>query len=435
MVEHMSQTSTAAPLVDVPALLLRFTVQGVALGVAGALLVGVFAAGPIVGTAIGAAVAAVGATLGGPAGFAAGLGAIAARRLFRRPIVTGLGGAIGSLAVLLPVVTLVRTGVDVLGAAVLLVAAIGAAVASPLTLRALERRSPTTHDSMGSWLLTAALVVGGIVSTLLFTLIARLPSVNDACREFGGGEARETMLPPQITCPNGGDTVELISRGWHVFIAAAAFVAVALAAAAIVRLIRHGVVDLITVFLPVGLGGLLLVIGITASAALASPPMALAETAPPRPIALAPQPDPGGEEPVPLNPTAGLPDPPAVSIAFTKETLIAAMQQLADESFATAGLIDDPDIAAGIQAYPVQTEPCATNGVRVTVDIWFATADNAGGLERITQYWDSLGYNTLTETGHVAAAGREPLPAERLDLEQTWDEDDLRLQLTSLCVE
>ena len=430
----MTESEPAPPAPTVPTVLLRFTVQGALLGAAGAVLVGVVFAFPFF-TLLGY-IGVLGAVLGGPAGLVAGLGASLAARLSTRAIPVALGGAAGAALVMVPAALVLggfSRGVAFVGGAALAVALIGAAIASPLTLRALGRREARADDRLGAWLLVLALVLESAAVLIALALAVRTFSVSEACRGFGGGDASESLFPPQITCFSGNEAVELIPRGWHALVAAASFAAVALTVVGLVRILRRGSADPVTLSGVGGSGAIILVIGVIMAAGLAQPPVAYVE--PPAPAAPAsPRPDPGPAEEIPLDPDAGLPEAPALSTSFTRESLVAALQQLADDSFAVAGPIDDPEIPAGVQTYPVQTEVCNEGGVRAVLDIWFATGANAAGLDRIEDYWTSLGYTVLSEPGHVAAAGREPLPAQRLDLLQTWDEDDLRLRLTSLCV-
>lgn len=413
-------------------ILLRFAVQGVVLGALGAMLVSAVLAFPIF-TIVGL-VGLVGALLGGPAGFAAGLGVIVASRLSARAVALGTGGAIGAAVVMVPVVVYLRGFASPpLGVTVIGVAVVGAAIASPLTVRALRRISGA-DDRTGSWLLVAALVSGGVATLVAVALAISTFNVSEACRGLGEGEAHEALFPPQVTCLDGGQPVELISRGWYALIAAACAVAVVLTVIGMLRIIRRGAKDAVSVAAVGGLGAFVLAIGIVIGMGMVQPPLAVAEPRPPVVATPRPDPDPVEVEPIPLDPAAGLPDTPELSTAFTKDALMTAMQQLADDSFATAGPINDPAIPAGTQPYAVQSEPCGTTGVRVTLDAWFATGANAAGIARIKPYWESLGYTALSEPGHVAAAGREPLPAQSLDLLQTWDDDDLRLRLTSVCV-
>lgn len=163
------------------------------------------------------------------------------------------------------------------------------------------------------------------------------------------------------------------------------------------------------------------------------------------PYLSAPQPEPGFEQPVydppaapehpPLDASEGLSDTSEMSSAFTSTDLQAAMWALVEASADAAGPINDPDLPEGIHSYPLVPIPCGDGGIRFAIDAWFTTADNAAGVDRIDDFWASQGYTTLSaDTGRVEAAGRDPLPAMRLELLQTWDEEDLRLQITSLCV-
>ncbi len=431
----MSEQSSPPGDPTVPTILLRFAIQGVGLGAIGALLVGLLA-GPFLLTLAGY-IAVAGAVIGGPAGLLAGVGTALVSRATLRVVPLGLAGAAGAALAMVPAIILVggfQRGPALIGWSALAFAVVGSAVLSPVTLRSLRRHPSPVSDRLGSWLLVVAIVLEAVATAVLFVLMTRTFSVSEACRGLGGGDARESVFPPQITCGSGSNLVELISRTWYVLIVALAFAAVALTAIGVARLARRGRFDSPAVIAALSSGGYILLVGIVMAAGIAQPPQAQAQSRPPAPPASTFDPDAGEEEKAPLDPSAGLPDAPPLSTAFTQVELVAAMQQLADGSFATAGPIDDPEIPAGIQTYPVQLEDCEGTGVRAVLDIWFATGANAAGLDRIETYWASLGYTTLSEPGHVAAAGREPLPAQRLDLLQTWDEDDLRLRLTSVCV-
>ena len=155
-------------------------------------------------------------------------------------------------------------------------------------------------------------------------------------------------------------------------------------------------------------------------------------------------PEPAFEQPVyesppapehpPLDASEGLADTSALSSAFTPAELQSAMWALVDASAVAAGPINDPELPEGIRSYPLVPIPCGDGGIRFALDAWFSTADNAAGLDRIDDYWASQGYAIVSEPGVVAATGSDSLPAERLELLQTWDDEDLRMQLTSLCV-
>lgn len=413
---------------SLPLTLVRFGVQGVALAAVAGALVGL----PFLGLGAGFGIV-IGALVGGPAGVLAGLGAWLASRVSRRTVPIGIGGALGAVVAVAPVDYVGAIGPYGIG--LLAVAAVGAGVASPLTYRRLARTPEPTGVVRYWWMLAAATVLEGAALLILLPLEFQTFSTTESCDGIGGGNAHTSVLPPQVTCPLGDGAVELVPRGWHALILALAVVALALATWGVIALLRcrSAQQPLVIASAFGGFGMLVLVVAFTIG--LAVPPGYTVVERPPAPVSPSTfDPDAGEEEPIPLDPGAGLPEAPELSDAYTVDALILAMQQLADESFATAGPIDDPEIPAGTQTYPVQTESCGTAGTRVVLDIWFATGHNAAGLDRIEAYWSSLGYTVLTEPGHVAAAGRAPLPAESLDLVQTWDEDDLELQLRSLCV-
>ena len=142
--------------------------------------------------------------------------------------------------------------------------------------------------------------------------------------------------------------------------------------------------------------------------------------------------DPEAEPVVPeLDPGAGLPVPGVLDMS--RDELEVAMHQLLDDTLAAAQ-IDDPEIPDDL-VFPLTYTQCEVPSFRASVEVWFATADNAAAVGLVRDYWTSLGYSVLSNQTQVAAAGREPLVGESLDLAIVeWDDENLRLSLTSACV-
>ena len=424
----------SSPRLPVVATLLRFSMDGVMLGAAAALVIALVTV-PTAIIVIGVPIALLGAVVGVVGGLAAGLGVLVADRLVRsghprlRIVAIGVGGTIGATAILWALSSLASGSAPI----VPIVGGVGAAIFAPLTVRSIQRRAGRPDVRAAALLLAAIPLGAAAILGALALIIPSNPWGRAGCDDF-----RNSLLPPQGTCINSGSAVEVVPRWIFAVICAVAVIAVVLIALGVLRWARSpetndAVTPVLSSLAGVALLGLaiIMVIGVVQPVATASP-------APPSPShTAAPPPDPDAEpspEPVDPDPGATLPPAPPLSTAFTPDALAAAMQQLADDSIAVAGPIDDPDIPLGTQTYPVVRESCQGTEVRVTFDVWFATGHNAAGLARIDDYWRSLGYSAETGAGNVVGAGRDPLPADRLKLEQTWDEDDLRLRLTSLCV-
>ena len=439
----MTGTEVQQRPLPVAATLVRFSVAGAGVGAATALIVGLVTVGVMMAAPIGYGVAALGAVTGVPSGLVTGAVCILADRLSARRsprtrmIAISLAGAAGAGASL---AALALFGIPSSGPVPLIALAIGAvggAVLSPLTVRWIDRRSAEPDAAASRYFAAAVpLATVAVLVTMAVFVYSSPWDTQDYCLRLTGDYSISFVsgwAPPQGTCISSDGSVEVVPRWIHAGIASTAITALVLIVlgARRSRVAASGTGPTIgsvaagLVLLPLAVS---MVVGVVQPIATAAPraPVVHAPPAPPSVVDQEPEavPDVGDELPA-----------PEASTTFTIDELETVMQQLADESIAVLGPIDDPEIPEGIQSYPVTRQDCGAGTTRVIFEAWFGTADNAAGVARIDDYWLSLGYTVRGAGGSVQAAGRDPLPAEQLDVgTMSWREDALRLRLSSLCV-
>jgi hypothetical protein len=99
--------------------------------------------------------------------------------------------------------------------------------------------------------------------------------------------------------------------------------------------------------------------------------------------------------------------------------------------------VDDPYVSPDT-LFPASVGPCpwATEEgmVQATTDIWFDSADDPAAIQRLREYWVSLGYSVVVDDPDlVVVVGAAGLVGAQYSIELTWDEE-LRLRMQSVCV-